>query len=332
MPSECHQPVTPPVQPMPQFAVHLAPPDVGPWVAGNTGVPGFITHESDKPGPHVALIALTHGNELAGAIVLDRLLRQGLLPRRGRLTFGFVNLAAFARFDRRQPTASRFVDEDMNRLWHNDVLDGARHSSELDRAREMRPLIDTVDVLVDLHTMLWPSDPLILCGSSRKGRALALAIGQPELVVADPGHASGRRLIDYAPFTDRGTPNRAILVEAGQHWDPASVAVTLAALAGLLRHLGLADDDPVLPAALPPGGGHPRYAEVTTVITAATSSLSFVRPFRGGEVIPRRDTLIALDGGEEIRTPHEDCLLVMPSLRPSRGHTAIRLARFVAPD
>jgi hypothetical protein len=71
-------------------------------------------------------------------------------------------------------------------------------------------------------------------------------------------------------------------------------------------------------------------AEVTHVVTAATGAFAFVRTFRGGEVIPRRNTLIALDGTEEIRTPHDDCLLVMPSLRPSRGHTAIRLARFVA--
>ena len=65
-------------------------------------------------------------------------------------------------------------------------------------------------------------------------------------------------------------------------------------------------------------------------MTAATSSFAFVQPYRGGDVIPRRNTLIALDGETEIRTPHDDCLLVMPSLRPSRGHTAVRLARFVA--
>jgi hypothetical protein len=39
--------------------------------------------------------------------------------------------------------------------------------------------------------------------------------------------------------------------------------------------------------------------------------------------------VIAHDGDQPIRTPHDDCLLVMPSLRPSRGHTAVRLARFV---
>ena len=313
---------------MPNFPVHLAPPDVDPWVPGNAGVPGFVMRESGKPGPHVVLMALTHGNELAGAVVLDRLLRRGFRPRRGRLTCGFANLAAFARFDRRQPTASRFVDEDMNRVWDDEVLNGPRRSCELDRAREMRELVATADVLLDLHSMLWPSDPLILCGGARKGRELALAIGEPELVVADSGHASGRRLIDYAPFTDPDTPSTAVLVEAGQHWEEPTVAMTAAAVAGLLHHLGMATDDPALgrPRAAP--DRRRRYAEVTAVVTAATASLAFVRPFRGGEIIPRGETLIAIDGGEEIRTPHDHCLLVMPSLRPGRGHTAIRFARF----
>ena len=37
----------------------------------------------------------------------------------------------------------------------------------------------------------------------------------------------------------------------------------------------------------------------------------------------------ALHGPPEIRTPHDDTLLIMPSLRASRGHTAVRMARFV---
>jgi predicted deacylase len=312
--------------PLPSFEVRLAAPDIGPWLGGNTGVAGFTTRASQQPGPHVALLALTHGNEIAGAIVLDQLLRQGLAPTHGRLTFGFVNLAAYERFDPRQPTASRFVDEDLNRLWDEDVLNGSRHSVELDRAREIRPLIDTVDILFDLHSMLWPSDPLILCGTSPKGKHLALGAGVPELVVADTGHASGRRMIDYPRFCDSATPCSASLVEAGQHWAEATVTTTLASVAGLLRHLQFV----VRHAALPESGqpAAQRFAEVTAVITAMTGNFTFVQSYRGGDVIPRRNTLIALDGETEIRTPHDDCLLIMPSLRPSRGHTAVRLAQF----
>ncbi len=305
---------------LPPFAVNIQAPDISRWLAGNTGVPGFTTVESGQPGPHVMVVALMHGNELAGAIVLDALLRDGVAPVAGRLTLGFANLDAFARFDPLHPTASRFVDEDLNRLWDPALLDGSRRSLELDRARAMRSLVDTADVLLDLHSMLWPSDALILSGPTAKGRALGQAIGAPDLVVADHGHVSGPRLIDYMPFTGPG-PAASVLVEAGQHWEPDTIACTRDCVAGVLDATGL------VPAPRP---AHPvRLAEVTVAVTAATTGFAFLRAFRGGEVIPERNTLIALDGTAEIRTPHDNCMLVMPSLRPSRGHTAVRLARFV---
>ncbi len=307
---------------IPRFTVHVAAPDLGPWLAGNSGIPGFMTAAAPRPGPHVVLIGLLHGNEIGGAIVLDRLLRAGLQPLRGRLTVGFANLDAYARFDPARPTASRFVDEDLNRVWDPTLLDGPRTSAELSRAREIRPVIDGADVLLDLHSMLWPSDPLILSGPSAKGRRLAQSLGTPGLVVADHGHQSGPRLIDYPRFLDEETRAAACLVEAGQHWEAGTVTVMQATLDALLRRTGLTEE---------PLADHPppRCAEVTMAVTAASSGFAFVQPYRGGDVVPRRNTLIALDGAKEIRTPHDDCLLVMPSLKASRGHTAVRLARFV---
>ena len=311
---------------LPQFEVRLPAPDLAPWRAGNTGIPGFTSFAAEAPGPHVLLLALMHGNEYAGAIVLDRMLRAKLRPLRGRLTLGFANLAAFDAFDPANPTATRFLDEDMNRVWDPALLDGPRHSAELARARQIRPAVEAADVVLDLHSMLWPSDPLILCGAAPRGRALAQAVGAPALAVSDRGHTNGPRLIDLPRFAGPRGEATALLVEAGQHWDPASVEMSAASIAGLLRHLGLRHSHPCLPAPAPQPG---RVAEVTQVVTAATGSFAFMRAFRGGEIIPRRNTLIALDGTEEIRTPHDECLLVMPSLRPSRGHTAVRLARFV---
>ena len=314
--------------PLPEVKVRLCPPNIDPWIAGNTGLAGITTRDSGQPGPHVALLSLMHGNELAGAIVLDRLLRAGLMPIRGRLSFGFLNLAAFERFDPQRPTASRFLDEDMNRVWDDAILAGPRHSIELDRAREIRPFVETIDVLLDLHSMLWPSDALILSGAPDKGRALAKAIGTPSLIVADHGHVNGRRLIDYPRFSSAGTPFAACLVEAGQHWEQSTVDTMFASVAGLLRHLNVAGEDAPLPPV--PAAGPARVATVTTAVTAMTSNFAFVQTFRGGEVVRKRDTLIAMDGDTEIRTPHDECLLVMPSLRPSRGHTAVRLGRFEA--
>jgi len=306
---------------LPSFRMELAAPDLAPWRAGNCGVPGVTSFVADLPGPHIALMALMHGNEFAGAIVLARMLAAGVRPVRGRLSFIFANLDAFDRFDPDNPTHSRFCDEDLNRVWDAATLDGARQSMELTRARQLRPWLDGVDVLLDLHSMLWPSDSLILCGMPAKARALALAIGTPALVVADAGHLGGRRLIDYQRFADPETPARALLVEAGHHWAQSTVEITERAIAGLLdccdgNHDGARAGGSVL-------------AEVTTTVTASSAHFIFLQPYRGGEIIAHRNTLIAMDGSTEIRTPHDNCLLVMPSLRPSRGHTAVRLARLL---
>jgi predicted deacylase len=318
---------------MTPFDIALQPPDLAPWRVGNTGVPGFTRLDSGRPGPRAMVLSLVHGNEIAGAIVLDRLLRDGFRPACGTLTVGFANLAAFARFDPAEPTASRFLDEDLNRVWDAAVLDGPRRSRELDRAREMRPLLEETDALLDLHSMLWPSDALILCGATEKGRRLAAGVGTPALVVSDRGHVAGPRLIDYGPFADPANPAAACLAECGQHWAEETTAMAERCVAGFLRLLGLSDGPlPGYADGVRPPPRTPQVAEVTLAVTATTSGFAFLQPFRGGDVIPRRNTLIAVDGGAEIRTPHDDCLLVMPSLRPVRGHTAVRLARFVERD
>lgn len=310
----------------PMVAVNIAPPDIRRWLSGNCGIPGAWSFAAEAPGPHVAISAIVHGNEVAGAIVLDRLLREGLRPVRGRLSLVFGNIDAFARFDPADPTSSRFLDEDMNRVWDTALLDGPRRSSELRRARELRPLVDTVDMLVDLHSMLWDSDPHILTGVPDKAARFALDIGMPPVVVTDAGHVGGRRLIDYARFAEPRTPPVAVLVEAGDHWEKATITSMEQTAARALRILGMVADDAPLAPILP--GPRPRRARVTRTITAATRAFTFLRDFRGGEVIPRANTLIAMDGEAEIRTPHDDCLLVMPTPMVPRGHTAVRLARF----
>jgi len=307
---------------LPHFPVFLEAPDITAHLQGNTGITGFTTADSGIPGPHVVIVALIHGNEIAGAIVLDEMLRAGTAPLRGKLTLGFANIAAYRKFDPENPVASRFVEEDLNRAWDDAQLFGVRRSLELDRAREIRPLIDMADIVLDLHSMLWPSDPLLLCGPAPLGRDLALAIATPPMVIADQGHAGGKRLIDYGRFTEASCHAACVLVEAGQHWEPACVAQMRATIAALLAHTGQ------IPAPQP-GRPHapPRFAAVTRLVTAKTNRFVFTGNFRGGDIIPHGGTLIAHDGDEEIRTPHDDCMLVMPSLKPSRGHTAVRLAK-----
>ena len=315
---------TPPAVP----AVDVALPDLSRWAAGNAGVPYAWRFGDDGATPRVLIQALTHGNEVCGAIALDWLLRSGFRPARGTLTLVFANTAAYQTFDAGDPFASRCLDEDFNRIWDADVLDGSRRSRELTRARELRPFYDRTDFLLDLHSMTDPCPALALSGRRRKGRDLALALGMPQYVIVDAGHQAGRRLRDYAQFDDPLDTRNALLVECGQHWEAAAPIVAQQVMLRFLQHFGMMDrafiDAHVDAGDLPAQ----QTIAITDVVTIETNAFAFAGPVAGMMCIAHRDTLIARDGEREIRTPHDDCVLIMPTRRPRKGETAVRLGRF----
>ena len=253
---------------------------------------------------------------------------QEIRPKQGKLTFAFNNYRAFSSFNPAQPLLSRFVDEDFNRLWSPEVLDGPRTSAELERARELRPFVDGVDFLLDIHSTQTSVAPLMLAGPLPKGRELAGALGVPVYVVSDEGHAAGRRLRDYGDFGVPSSKKNALLVECGQHWEKASADVSLQTALRFLLACDAVEPESV-EAHLTPVEGAQKFVEVTDVVTIKTNAFKFVEPYRGLEVIPEAGTLLGRDGGEDVRTPHDNCILIMPSRRLFPGQTAVRLGRFL---
>jgi predicted deacylase len=310
-------------------SIDVAFPDIDRWAAGNVGIPYVWRFEGAAAGPSLTVQALTHGNEVCGAIALDWLLRERFRPLEGVLTLVFANVAAYETFDSSDPYAARCLDEDFNRIWDAEVLDGARTSRELARARELRPLYDATEHLLDLHSMTDPCAALALAGRRRKGVALARALGMPAYIVVDAGHQTGRRLRDYAQFDDPADARDALLIECGQHWEAAAAIVAQQALLRFLRHFGVADRA-FLDAHLRAGdAGTQRTIEVTDVVTIANDAFSFAVPVHALMTIEREGTLLARDGAHEIRTPYDDCVLIMPTRRPKAGETAVRLGRYV---
>jgi predicted deacylase len=327
-PLSAHGAAEPPARP-----IQIAAPDLGRWQAGNTGVDHVWHFDSGHAGPSVMVQALTHGNELCGAITLDRLLAQGLRPQRGRLTLAFANLAAYARWDPAHPDRSRFVDEDYNRVWADDALFGSRDSVELRRARALRPFVDAADLLLDIHSMHEPCRPIMVCGASGRGgdksAAYARRLGVPGDLLIDTGHPAGLRMIERGAFGDPGQARTALLIECGQHWAQSSVDVAMDTTLRFLRETGVLDAGlvaPWLPLTPPPTQ---RIVRVTEAVVARSLSFRFVAPFSGLEVIPRRGDPIAVDGDEIIRAPYDDTVLVMPSMAQLRvGTTMVRLGRY----
>jgi predicted deacylase len=307
--------------------VELDAPDLAMYRPGNSGIDYVWSFAASAPGPHVMLSALMHGNEICGAIALDRLLRAGIRPARGRLTFAFCNLAAYRIFAKFDPTSSRYLDEDMNRVWHAGALDSPRQSRELQRARTLRPLVDAVDYLLDIHSTTNLNPAMMLTGLGQKHLDFAKALGTPAYLVRDGGHEGGTRLRDYGRFADPASPAIALLIESGQHWAKQSAETATETAWRFIAAIGIltaADAARWLSQPREPQ----RVIQVTDRVTIQGNDFCFFAPYEGFEVIPRAGTPIARDGGRDIRTPYDDCVLVMPARRFSRGQTAVRLGRF----
>jgi hypothetical protein len=247
------------------------------------------------------------------------------------LTLAFDNIAAYREFDPRYPIASRYVDEDFNRLWSPATLDGGRRSVELERARVLRPIVDAADYLLDLHSMQYATKPLMLAGLLPRSRELARRVGIPELIMCDKGHAAGPRMRDYGGFGDPLSPKTALLIECGQHWERRAAEVATDVMLRFLVALDCVTRDDVAALGGPDFAAQPkqRVIEVTQAVTISGDHFDFVEDFRGLEVLPEKGSLIGRDDGKEVRTPYDNCVLIMPSRRLVKGQTAVRLGRFV---
>jgi hypothetical protein len=220
-------------------------------------------------------------------------------------------------------------------VWSSAILNGTRTSRELKRARELAPFIETIDALLDIHSMQYATRPLMLTGLHQRARTLCARMGMPDLVVADHGHAQGPRLRDFGAFNEAGSDKTALLIECGQHWDLASGDIAKDSCVQFLRVMDCLAPSAIENLAADIGVSmdqqrRQEFVTVTDPITIQSDAFSFLQPFEGLEVIEKAGTPIAMDGDKEITTPHDNCILIMPSRRLWKGQTAVRLGRFDA--
>ncbi len=314
--------------------IELSAPDIERWRAGNAGVDFVHRFNSGRPGPSVLVQALTHGNEICGAIALDALLDAllvgGVPLARGSLIVAFGNVAAYARFDPADPNASRCVDEDLNRVWADAVLDGPRDSTELRRARALRPFVDAAELLLDIHSMSEPCPPLMVCGTADKNAAYAMRLGTPADLLLDTGHPAGLRMVERGGFADPASPKRALLIECGQHWERSAALVAHDTLARFLGLTGIVNAAWAAERHRLPLPAAQRLVRVSQAVVAKSADFRFLVPVVAMSVVERAGTPIAQDGNTVWTAPHDGTVLVMPGLAHCKpGNTMARLGRFV---
>jgi predicted deacylase len=296
--------------------------DLSPYRRGNTGVDYVHRFESGRPGPHVLVNALTHGNEICGMVAARHLLDQGVRPKIGILTVSFAHVEAYNAFDAEKPFENRQLVHNLNRIWSDEWLDGPEHSPELRRARELRPVVAAADHILDLHSTSQDVVPFWVYPAFPRNEAVALAIGRPAVHLVMPkGLGSGTPLIQHGRHgAEEGPAGAALVAECGQHFLQATADMAVAVTLDFLGHFGLIEREPQ------PAPAPQRRFELLETRMVNTPEFRFVRPLVGFEVFAK-DALIAVDGEEEIRAPCDDCTVLMPARVPVVGREAVYLTR-----
>jgi predicted deacylase len=307
-------------------ALELLPRDLTPYREGNTGIPYVHRFESGKPGPHVLVNALTHGNEFCGMVAATHLLDSGVRPKAGTLTVSFANVEAYETFDLADPFKSRLLVHNLNRIWSKALLDGEEQSPELRRARELRSVVAAADHILDIHSTAQVVEPFwVYPGRERNARA-ASAIGLPDIHLVMPqGMSTGTPLIEHGRHGEDDFHGVALVAECGQHFQRASGELATAVALRFLAHFGLVDADPAWPAP-----GPQRRYELLSTFLVKTPEARFVRPVVGMETFQEGE-LIAVDGGTEVRAPCDDCTIFMPIRVAIPGRELVYLTRPLPP-
>lgn len=309
----------------PATKLELLPRDLAPYQAGNTGIPYVHRFDSGRPGPHVLVNALTHGNEFCGMVAATHLLDHEVRPLRGVLTVSFANVEAYESFSRDDPFTSRQLVHNMNRIWSPDWLEGGEQSPELRRARELRPVLAAAEHILDLHSTSQEVEPFWVYPAFDRNARAASAIGVPAIHLVMPnGLGTGTPLIQHGRHGEAHSDAVALVAECGQHFRRATGELAVEVTLRFLAHFGLIDADPGWAPPAPP-----RRYELLSTEVVRDGQVRFARPVDGLEVFQRGE-LIATDGDREIRSPCDDCTIFMPTRKAIVGRELVYLTRPLA--
>lgn len=302
--------------------LEVLPRDISAYRQGNTGVDYVHRFESGKPGPHVLINALTHGNEICGMVAATHLLDSGVRPKVGTLTVSFAHVEAYNAFDAEKPFDNRQIVHNLNRVWSDEWLDGPEDSPELRRARELRPVVGAADHILDIHSTSQDVVPFWVYPDFDRNATVATAIGLPPVHLVMPsGLGSGTPLIQHGLHAGADAPGAAMVVECGQHFRQAAADLATEVTLRFLAHFGLIDREGVPPAVEPQ-----RRFELLQTHMIQSEDFRFVRPLIGFETFAKGE-LIATQGPDEIRAPCDDCTVFMPAQRVIVGREAVYLTR-----
>ena len=281
--------------------------DLSPFARGNAGIPYAFSFDSGRPGPHVLITSLAHGNEPGGLEAVITLLERRVRPEGGRLSLTICNVTAYEATNGVDPYGRRFVDEDFNRVWLDEILDSDRTSVELSRARELRPLVASADFLLDLHATPYEATPFHVLRPGSRSVALAQRLGPRTRFLFNQGSAHSPTLSNYGQFSAPGGEATGLSLECGLFFARSGKDVALSTVIELLHLTGLLSGDAGRDLMAWRDRGPQRTFVIESVQPTQSGRVQFLskpgnfRRFRKGEVA-------AFDGDDPLVAPFEGAL------------------------
>lgn len=277
-----------------------------------------VATSRDLPRPHLAIVGSVHGNEHCGGDALRRLHRE--------LTEGALALDAGTLFlvlgnPEARDAARRHSQQgtDLNRLFDyrfESELPRTLWTPEHHRALVLRPLLESVDALLDLHSTSAPTPPFAIASRVPASEPFAAALDLAYVTLGwdGPGLLGDRVLL--APLTLRGLP--AVAVECGQHDEPTAAEVAYRCARMAIAHFGLAAPP------WPRSTSTPQRLHVRAAIKRPSESFRFVRPLRGMEQVAAGEVLGR--GDHAVFAVANDCTVIMPNPDAAVGDDMLYLA------
>jgi succinylglutamate desuccinylase len=216
------------------------------------------TFDDGVPGPLIIALCCLHGNERAGYKAIDFVLKMLEVEHITQPDFiykgRFVGLCGNLEATRR---GERYVDEDLNRLWTEELIERLNNRQYIPRSHEEKELqalwyairrevkqYNTPDVIIlDFHTT--SAEGGIFCLPASDAQSMRLAFDLYIPVVHGLMDKIPNSCLSYMTEEHLGKKCRAMSIEVGQHEDPASVYVAIAAMINCMRCVGAVHKDDV---------------------------------------------------------------------------------------
>jgi succinylglutamate desuccinylase len=208
--------------------------------------------EGSRPGPLLICLGGIHGNEHAGLLAIEEVLRLIDLEKSLHPAFSLAgtflglrgNISAIQ-------TRQRFIQRDLNRILLKEEIDQFRALPEDQLGADEKECLDLVDLierehnnhahgitlLLDLHTTTAFGG--IFSIAAEDEMCLSLAKGLHVPVILGIAKSLKGTTIDYFNRPEAGL--YSVVFEAGQHDEPESVTRTTSAIINCMRAIGQID-------------------------------------------------------------------------------------------